>query len=101
MISTGLHTNELYRLEDVGEETRIHIPRNGRGEMLARSLKGRCAPDGSWWLTPARADKWRLLFRAGYSARKRFVLGQPVWVYELEGQALSLADAVRKCGVEV
>jgi hypothetical protein len=75
-----------------------------RGTALAEALRGRFAQqDHGYYLTPARAEKWWLLFAAGFIAIKRqHEYGGMVWFFERDGdddapslRRLSLMRAVR------
>ncbi len=57
---------KAWRLELVGLERR-HFE---RGCRLARALRGESGAErGTYFLTPARAEKWQTLYEAGFDAR--------------------------------
>ncbi len=95
---SGICLGDYYRARPTGaEEVRIDIT-GERGILLARALRARIVGRQTLYMTPARAEKWRLLFRAGYTAHKRIVGGQPNWTFSLrfgDGERVSLPDAVR------
>lgn len=96
----GIYNGELYKLETTpaGE---VRLEANGpRGEGLARAMRARKA-GGIYYLTPGRAEKWRRLFRLGFTARRRRILNQFVWCFELPGEKpVSLAAALKTADPE-
>ena len=102
-MTTGHHNGDFYHIEpaaigDVQIRYRTPSGREGRGDLLARALKGRLSVQPrSWWLTPARADKWRRLFLGDASARQVRVLGGKAWVFDgPDWVGLQLPDALDK-----
>lgn len=99
MTATGLLGNERYQLSTApdGRDVLIVVDRNGRGEALARALCGRVIPcaELTFYFTPARAEKWRSLFLAGFSARRRHPGGLAAWSFERGRERFSLAGAMK------
>jgi hypothetical protein len=59
-----------------------------RAAELAKSLRGRSRIGSrEWFLTPARAKKWRRLFLAGFHARRVVRGGAVVWLYSVGNDA--------------
>lgn len=97
-MTSGLAHSERYSLEDLScGDLRLRISPNGRGELLARVLGGRFARyPRSYIFTPARAEKWRVLFLGGWAPRRKMSAGIKGWVFVRDGLALDLARAVRE-----
>jgi len=102
MLALGTHNGESYRLTQVGREVELRLS-GARGVGLARALGAReHGLGGIVYLQPAKAEKWRLLFMAGFGARLRRVGGLRVWTFERGGCThLNLAEAVRIARAEV
>jgi hypothetical protein len=67
-----------------------------RAWNVARALKGRWAPGlRAFHMTPARAEKWKALFDAGFDATTIRAHDQRVWVFKHEGKTLTLAESMR------
>lgn len=96
MIASGQIQGERYSLTAHRTGDICLKVRGERGEMLARALRGRLArSSGAWYLTPARAQKWRLLFLGGYSARRCMINGITGWGFAHgDGRPMSLAVAL-------
>lgn len=105
MTATGIHNGERYQLAPAanGQDVLLTIDRGGNGERLARALRGRLMPGMAltFYFTPARADKWRTLFMAGFTARLRMVGGVQGWMFERGDERLPLREAVRVARAEV
>ncbi len=104
MTATGIYHGERYQLAtaDDGEDVLLVIDRHGRGESLARALGGRLIPcaDLTFYFTPARAEKWRCLFIAGFAAKRRHVGGLGAWSFERGAEThLPLAEAMKRAMV--
>lgn len=98
MNSMGICFGDCYRAKPGGaEEIRIDVT-GERGILLARALRARVVGT-TLYMTPARAEKWRLLFRTGYTAHRKVVHGQPIWVYSLrfgDKERMVLAEAIKR-----
>ena len=74
--------------------------RESRGATLAKALRGRYARETHcFYLTPSRARKWELLYKAGFCARQRRCGHDYVWRFAHPfdlGRFLPLVDAVRR-----
>ena len=71
---------------------------DSRGATLAKALHGRWARgSGVFFITPARAKKWEVLFRAGFTAIKVNNNTDPVWRFVREGftEKFPLHDAMK------
>lgn len=70
----------------------------GRGDVLAQAMSGRyCTGPRVWWLTPARAQKWLLLYLGGWSARRVQAFGLMTWVLDRgKEKRVTIAEAVRR-----
>lgn len=67
-----------------------------RAWNIARALKGRWAPGlAAFHMTPARAEKWKILYAAGFDATTVRVHDQRVWVFKHDGKTWNLAESMR------
>jgi hypothetical protein len=92
--------NEPYTvtLSDNGREALLQINQEQpmRAWNVARALKGRWAPGlRAFHMTPARAEKWKTLFDAGFDATTIRSHDQRVWVFVHEGKTFTLAESIR------
>lgn len=101
---SGLHRGEFYELDQAGSDicltTYAGTPDApiARGGLLARALHARQHPAlPAWYLTPARAEKWRLLFLGDFYPMQRQIRRVArVWFYVApDGRKLTLAEAVK------
>lgn len=105
MTATGHHNGEFYSLAPMGGRIRIvtyrlildGLPARGRGLAVALGARVRKAyPLPTYFLTPARAEKWRALFMAGFAAKKRERGGIFGWEFVRGTEQLALAGALRR-----
>ncbi len=104
MTATGQSFGESYRLEPTPSgEIKLLATRfegQSRGATLALALKARRRAQQhalTFYLTPARAEKWQVLFTAGFTARRRHMNGFAAWSFERgEETHLNLADAIKR-----
>ena len=100
------HQGETYTATQQGSEIRLIVRKDqpdgfpGRGEMLARAMDARW-PFGTpftYFLTPARAEKWRVLWSAGANARQRGTrFANKEWVFVIgEDDCLPRHEAVTR-----
>mgnify|MGYP001616149108 CR=1 FL=1 len=72
-------------------EERLLMTHDPRATALALAIGGRETARGEIFFTPVRAEKWQLLYDAGYSA----IQGKHSWRYERAGDIRrNLSEAV-------
>jgi hypothetical protein len=67
-----------------------------RAWNVARALRGRWAPGlRAFHMTPARAEKWKILYAAGFDAHTIRSHDQRVWVFTQKGVTFTLGESMR------
>lgn len=96
---------ELYTitLSESGREALLQIREDQemRAWNVARALKGRWAPGlRAFHMTPARAEKWKTLYAAGFDATTIRVHDQRIWIFKHDGKTLTLSESMRLAETE-